>query len=160
LKRFLEIKINWKKIKTAAQYWASHSAHGLRCSWVGGLLCSLGQIGTRPGCHDHCGPTSPCRHGALGARSGRSPRMGPPWWHGRRCPDVGQGAGAAVGLAPAGEGEGVGHNCWDGRSPGGRCDGGAGRRRSARQRFSMTRVLPGLRRRWGSPYSSEREKRG
>jgi hypothetical protein len=27
---FLGIKINWKKIKTVAQYWASHSAHGLR----------------------------------------------------------------------------------------------------------------------------------
>jgi hypothetical protein len=64
LKQFLEFKTNWKKIKTVPQYWASHSAHGLRCSSVGGPLSLLGRIGTGPGCHDHCGPASPCRPGA------------------------------------------------------------------------------------------------
>jgi hypothetical protein len=83
---FLGIKINWKKIKTVAQYWASHSAHGLQCSRVGSPLSSLGQIGTGPGCHDHCGPASPCRRGALGARFGRSPRPELTWWS--RCSEV------------------------------------------------------------------------
>jgi hypothetical protein len=32
-------------IKTAAQYWASHSAHGLRRSQAGSALSSLGQNG-------------------------------------------------------------------------------------------------------------------
>jgi hypothetical protein len=79
------------------------------------------------------------------ARPGWSPRTGPPRWHGHRRPAVGQGAGAPVGLAPAGEAEGPGHSCGDGRSPGGRRDGGPGRRRSARRHFSTARVLLGLR---------------
>jgi hypothetical protein len=92
---------------------------------------------------------APSRKGAQptrrGARPGWSPRTGPPRWHGRRRPAVGQGAGAPVGLAPAGEAEGPGHSCGDRRSPGGWRDGGAGRRRLARRRFSTARVLLGLR---------------
>jgi hypothetical protein len=68
VEKFLGIKINWKKIQTTAQYCASHSAHGLWCSRVGGPLSSPGRIGTGPGCHDHGGPASPCRRDALGAR--------------------------------------------------------------------------------------------
>jgi hypothetical protein len=120
---FWGIKINGKNIKTAAQYWALHSAHGLRCSRAGGPLSSLGRIGSGPGCHDHCGPASPCQRDALGTRSGRAPCTGPTRWRGLRRPTVGQGAGAPVGLAPAGEGVGSGHSRGDGRSPVGRRDG-------------------------------------
>jgi hypothetical protein len=64
-----------------------------------------------------------------GARAGRSPHTRPTRWRGHRRPAVGQGAGAPMGFAPAGEGVGAGYSHGDGRSPGGRRDGGAGRRR-------------------------------
>jgi hypothetical protein len=45
-----------------------------------------------------------------GARAGRSPHTRPTRWRGHRRPAVGQGAGAPMGLAPAGEGVGAGHS--------------------------------------------------
>jgi hypothetical protein len=45
--------MNWKKIETAAQCWASHSSHSLRRSWAGGPLSSLGRKWPRhPAAHD------------------------------------------------------------------------------------------------------------
>jgi hypothetical protein len=120
---------------------------------------------TNPALGRGSGPKTQCRGMAWPARSGPmsksgpagqptrrvvrpgwSPRMEPPRWHDHQRLAVGQGAKAPVGLAPAGEEEGTGHSCGDSRSPGGRRDGGAGRRRSARRHISTMRVFLGLRR--------------
>jgi hypothetical protein len=69
-------------IKTAPRCWASHSAHGLRRSWVGGPLSSLGQNGrggmlpTAPGAGKRCscawpvGAGGDCPFMAARARAG------------------------------------------------------------------------------------------
>jgi hypothetical protein len=76
----------------AAQYWASHSAHGLWCPRVGGPLSSLVRIGTGSGSHDHGGPASPrrCAHvgrarRAVTAHGTDAVARPPASSHGTRC---------------------------------------------------------------------------